>query len=259
MRKTAIYRKYFGRLLRSLGLSSRTTFPRIVTIRTFVPEGCQFEVTTPVEAFRVERYGNEEKFTRLVLEELQPADILYDIGACVGLVTVHAAKKGAYVIAFEPDPSYRLRLETNLRLNKLTNVQIVAWAVSDMQGEVLLFTEGVEGRSPSLREAGKRGSVRVCTDTIDNAIARREIPIPTVVKMDIEGAETLALRGMRSLLASERAPRVLFLELHPDFLPAFDSCFAEVHSFLESFGYHEEYKDVRDAQVHCIYRRRVRN
>jgi len=250
--------KFFHRFLRTLGFSRESSLPRIVTIRTFVPEGCRFEITIPVEAFRVEQYGNEEEFTRLILEELREKDVLYDIGACVGLVTVHAAKKCVHVVAFEPDPGYRSRLETNVRLNSLDNVQIIGWAVSDVQGMVTLFTDGVEGLSPSLREVGKRGSVRVRSDTIDNALGRGEIPVPDVLKMDIEGAEILALRGMRNLLASERAPRAFFLELHPDYLPAFDSCPAEVLSFLESFGYREVYKDVRDAQVHYIYQKRVR-
>lgn len=211
----------------------------------------------PIEAFRVEQYGNEEEFTRLILEELQPADVLYDIGACVGLVTVHAARKVARVIAFEPDPSYRSRLETNVQLNSLHNVQIVKWAVADTQGEAELFTDGVEGWSPSFLEVGKHGSIKVRTNTIDKAIKRGEIPWPDVVKIDIEGAEVLALRGMRRLFSSERAPRSVFVEIHPDYLPAFGSCTAEVESYLDSFRYRKEYQDVRGAQVHCIYRKQT--
>lgn len=212
-----------------------------------------------MEAFRVEQYGNEEKFTQLILRELLPSDVLYDIGACVGLVTVHAASKGARVVAFEPDPSYRSRLEYNLRLNKLTDVQIVEWAVSDTQGEAMLFTDGVEGWSPSFLKVGKHGSLKVHTDTIDRAIERRQIPEPDVVKLDIEGAEILALRGMRKLLGSERAPQTFFIEIHPDYLPSFDSCSAEVQSLLESFGYRKEYSDTRAAEIHCIYRRQAGN
>lgn len=252
------HRRVLDRFLRILGIDSNTTLRRTVNLRTFIPGGCRFEITTPIEAFRVEQYGNEEEFTRLLLEEVQPADVLYDIGACVGLVTVHAARKGAHVVAFEPDRDYRSRLVTNLRLNGLTDVQVVEWAVSDTGGEATLFTDGVQGRSPSLREIGERGSVNVCTDSIDNAIERGEIPEPDVVKMDIEGAEVLALYGMRDMLASKRAPRVFFIEIHPGFLPAFDSSSEEIQSILESFGYYEEQRMVRDAQVHCVYRKKER-
>jgi FkbM family methyltransferase len=190
----------------------------------------------------VEGFGGEKEFVRLILGELRPSDVLYDIGACVGLVTVHAARKGICTVAFEPDPSYRLRLEKNLRLNKLNDVKILEWAVSDRQGEATLFTDGVEGLSPSLVEIGKRGSVKIRTDTIDNALERGDIRVPDVLKIDIEGAETLALRGMGRLLGSDKAPRTIFIETHPDFLPGFGSSELEVISLLCSFGYRKSFK-----------------
>lgn len=93
------YRRFFSYLLRALGVRNKTSLLRIVTIRTFIPKGCRFEITVPMEAFRVQQYGDEEKFTRLVLEELRPTDVLYDVGACVGLVTVHAARKDGRVVS----------------------------------------------------------------------------------------------------------------------------------------------------------------
>lgn len=249
------YYRLLCRLLRALSLRKKASLPRIVALWTFVPAGCRFEVTTPTEAFRVEQYGDEEEFTRLILEELRDTDVLYDIGACVGLVTVHAAKKCAHVIAFEPDPSYRSRLNTNIRLNSLDNVQVIDWAVSDLQGMVTLFTDGVEGISPSLREVGKRDSVRVRSDTIDNALERGEILVPDVLKMDIEGAEILALRGMQELLSSDASPRTLFIEIHPDFLQQYDASAEEVEGLLKTFGYRQDYRAQRANQVHCIFRR----
>jgi len=99
---------------------------------------------------------------------------------------------------------------------------VMDWAVSNQRGIATLYTDGVEGNSPSLDQVGERGSVLVNTDSIDNAISESVLPLPTVVKMDIEGAEILAIQGMKKLLSSQDAPRCLFIELHPDFLPGFN-------------------------------------
>ena len=111
------YHGFFRYFKRVLGMKNNDFVPRKVTIRNFIQTGCIFEIISPIESFRIEQYGNEEDFTRLILEELTENDIFYDIGASVGLVSIHAAKKCKYVFAFEPDPSIRSRLERNMLLN----------------------------------------------------------------------------------------------------------------------------------------------
>ena len=229
--------------------------PRIVTLRAFVPEGCRFEISTPVEIFRVEKFGGEKEFTEMILSELMPSDILFDIGTCVGMVAVHAARKGVRVVAFEPDPGYRQRLATNLRLNAIESVQVIDWAVSDTPGEATLYTDGAGGKSASLRKTGERGSTVVRTESLDHAIERGELPRPTVMKIDIEGAEILALKGMKTLLQSDLAPRTVFIETHPEFLPHFGSSESEVLTLLDSWGYVRTYKSPRAGQSHYVYKR----
>jgi len=231
---------------------------RITTLRALDPTGCRFEITNRVEAFRVERFGGEEEFVRQILGAVGPGDVLFDVGACVGLISIHAAKKGARVVSFEPDPGYAARLKTNLALNDIS-VQHVNWAVSDRDGEATLFTDGAGGASPSLRDLGLKGQVTVPTRAIDSALAAGEIPFPDVVKMDIEGAEALALRGMRELLKSPQAPRVIFLELHPQFLPAFGSSSDEVLTLLRDSGYVTEHEARRQEQQHFAFRRRAQS
>lgn len=230
-------------------------FPRVVKLNGLIPSGCLFEVSTPVEVFRVEKYGAEKEFTAGILAELKQTDTFFDIGASVGLVSVHAGKKGVSTFAFEPDPQVRERLHINLKLNRLTNVQTVAWAVSDSAAEVTLFTDGVDGRSPSLREVGQRGGTTVVTDSIDNAIQRKELPLPDVIKIDIEGAEALALPGMKETLTSDNSPRVVFIELHPEFLPDFGATSDEVVTIIESYGYAMDEGKQRADQIHCIFRK----
>ncbi len=231
-------------------------YPYRITLSNYIEQGCKFEVTTPMEEGRVCGIGDEEDFLRLFMEKIQPSDVFFDIGSCVGLYALHAALSGAKVIAFEPDPYFRKRLITNISLNKLQgSIQIMDYAVSDKKGKAVLYTDGVEGRSPSLCLIGERGSVIVNTNSIDNAIAEGILPMPTFMKMDIEGAEILALHGMKQLLSSKDAPRYLFIELHPDFLKIFLSSVEECVTIIESFGYVVEYNTPRADQLHFIYRK----
>lgn len=231
-------------------------YPQRITLTTFVPTGCQFEVTSLSELVRVRNLASEEEFIRLLLEEIRPGDICFDIGSCIGMHALHAALCGAKVVAFEPDQSYRRRLKRNIAINKLAkSIKVVGWAVSDQKGTATLYTDGVKGHSPSLHLAGQRGAIRVPTDTIDNALMAGQLPTPTLVKMDIEGAEMLALRGMRRLLGSSHAPRALFLELHPTLLPAAGSSVDACMDLLTSAGYKQDYAHCRNDQFHYIYRK----
>src|SRR5213593_4546701 len=100
-------------------------YPRLTRVNAILPSGCVFKIASDCERYRVEKLGGEEEFTRLMLAEIAPGEVFYDIGACVGVVSVHASKRGARVIAFEPDPTFRDRIIENLRLNELNTVTVI--------------------------------------------------------------------------------------------------------------------------------------
>lgn len=221
-----------------------------------------FEAFCPVEKFRIAEYGGEKFFLDHFVRALTRDDIVFDIGASVGLMTIHSAvsvDKGK-VVAFEPDPETFNRLKHNVELNHLSNVAYAPWATSDVQGEVALFSDGASGFAPSLRKQTNRpgapaGQIIIPTKTLDTAILNGEIPLPTVLKIDIEGAEILCLRGALKLLRGElgKKPRLIFLELHPVFLPDFNSNADEVHDLILNQGYQVVWEKKRDDQVHYCY------
>jgi FkbM family methyltransferase len=139
-------------------------------------------------------------------------------------------------------------------LNGVTNITVFPLAVSDRSSEVSLFTDGVDGRSPSLANLGQRDAVLVPCESLDHMLAAGRIDPPNVIKMDIEGAEFLALSGARTLLESENRPRAIFLEVHPHYLVKFGHTITELEQFLINCGYREEKRRVRDIQYHVILR-----
>jgi FkbM family methyltransferase len=149
---------------------------------------------------------------RLVSRLLERGGDFVDVGAHVGLYTVSAARalRGrGRVLAFEPNPSARVRLEENVALNACSNVVVDSAAVADEAGYATLHVprEGDTSWS-TLDEARVADSafVDVETTTLDAEVERRALR-PAVVKIDVEGCEVEVVRGARRVL--RRRPALL--------------------------------------------------
>lgn len=141
--------------------------------------------------------------------ELRPGDVVYDVGANVGYYTLIASRQvGALgtVVACEPVPRNLDYLRAHLHRNGCTNTAVVAAAVSDAVGTESFAVD----EHPAMGHLASVGELVVDTLTID-ALADGHPP-PDVIKMDIEGAEYLALSGASRTLAEFR-PRI-FLATH---------------------------------------------
>ncbi len=213
----------------------------------------KFYCTSRIEAFRTLKYGNEASSLGAFLFLLKEDDIIWDIGASVGLFSIHAAQHVNKIIAFEPDPEIYNRFRENVQLNQLEEkISSQAIAIGEEDGTMELRSDGIEGMSPSLNNLNRHTkSVKVQVQTIDTLI--EELPQkPTVIKMDIEGAEIYALRGGNRFLNSNEKPRLLFIEAHPEFLPAFNSSVEEIITILNNYSYRILSTQKRDNQIHLI-------
>jgi FkbM family methyltransferase len=124
-----------------------------------------------------------------------------------------------HVLAFEPDPRNRALLEENLRLGGIADRAIaVPFALGDKDAtvEFLADTESTQqGHIAGIRNAdGTSHAPRLSVEerTIDSLVASGEYPAPDFIKIDVEGAEAMVLRGARQTLR-DHAP-VLAIELH---------------------------------------------
>jgi FkbM family methyltransferase len=161
---------------------------------------------------------------RLVRE----GDVVWDVGANIGLYTRFMAQAfgAGRVVSFEPMGENRRLLERNVALGRLGDRSIVLpYALSDAEGEADLQVDVVQSGSAALdsvtggraSEAHEHYGIPARTERValrrgDALIASGEAPAPDVVKVDIEGAEAMFLRGLGGVLA-ERRPRVA-IELH---------------------------------------------
>ena len=172
--------------------------------------------------FEIASTGDYEPVTRAAcVAALHVGMTFLDIGAHVGLFTVPAAMAvGAEgrVIAFEPDPDNRRLLERNVARHGLEHVQIINAAVADRGGEITLKRSPFNTGDHRIDTRSSARGVQVPMVAMDDWLSEHQVK-PDVIKMDVQGAEPLVLRGMRLLLKGD-SPLQLFLEFAPAMLRA---------------------------------------
>lgn len=213
----------------------------------------KFLCENETEYSRTVGYGGEKVPLAAFLFLLQPDDVVWDVGASVGLFAIHSAGVSRAVLAFEPDPATFSRLRLNVEINGLSE-RIISYqlALGSKRGEVQLWSDGLDGNAPSIADLGRhRHSTIIRIDTIDNLIVKG-LPVPSVLKIDIEGAELLALEGSSKLLRSKHRPRLLFIEVHPGFLSRYHSRYNSVERMLQKLRYRIIGTRTRNEQYHLI-------
>jgi FkbM family methyltransferase len=148
---------------------------------------------------------------------LRPGDVFLDIGANIGCYSLAAAAKVGLegkVIAFEPVAHVFKNLQFNFELNRLNQAKAEKLAIYDREGSVTMHVAGREnlGMSSMLRHDAENGQTEeVITSTLDGYLAENGIEGVDLIKLDIEGAELAALKGMCNTLTNLRP--VLIIEI----------------------------------------------
>jgi FkbM family methyltransferase len=154
----------------------------------------------------------ERTIVEWLCSELSPTDVFWDVGANIGAITLVAARRCARVVAFEPEPTTMAKLRNNVHVNGLNNVRLEPIALSDQDGDVML-TLGPEcnsGMNSIALRRTDRPSISVKTTTADAFLSAIASDAPTVMKIDVEGAEARVLRGAPKLLTCPRLRAIMF-------------------------------------------------
>jgi len=165
-----------------------------------------FGVSSSVELKRVRSKG--QVFTLSELESrLKLGDVYYDIGANIGIFTLPAAKivgcEGR-VVAFEAAPANYSRLMDNLERNDLSNVTVFGLGLASETATASLYrpTDRLGEGGHSLVPLPQRGAgvSNILVARLDDLVKLWNLPMPNLIKIDVEDAEVEVLRGMPELL-----------------------------------------------------------
>lgn len=165
--------------------------------------------------------------------------VVIDLGANVGYYTLLASEKvgeAGRVFAFEPDPLCYGLLEKNVAINRCVNVVTVNKAVSDRSGNGSLFLGAKNKGGHSLCASEEVGrSIRIVMTSLDDYFRDQDLCIH-LIKMDIQGAELAALRGMRRILETSEDLAIV-VEFWPAGISRFGDAPADFIRMLLAYGF----------------------
>lgn len=166
------------------------------------------------------------------LFSFRPGRVVYDIGSQQGIYACSAARavgSEGRVVCAEPSPENHALLAKNVALNGLTNVTLVAAAVSDHSGFAELYQSVYNTGAHSLMPlAGGAVAAKVRLLTLDELCAEAGRD-PDLLKIDVEGSVLAVLRGGRAVLARAKPAIVLEIDRPEDL--------AEIEALLKPLGY----------------------
>lgn len=182
------------------------------------------------------------EIAQFISQTLRPGMTCWDIGAHIGefsLVAARAVAPHGRVEAFEPQPDLCRLIEQSARRNSLSNIYVHSEAISDTATTATLTLEvepSVAHLAASAQPEG-HGSLAVQTITLDSFYAASRVA-PDLVKIDVEGAERLVLRGAQSVidLPCESAPSWV-IEFLPHNCARFSYDARELLEIFTSRGY----------------------
>lgn len=155
---------------------------------------------------------SEEQFGQMLIEAARPRDVVWDVGANVGLYTTKLLERvgeSGVVCAFEPAPDNLMPLRA--AVTGYANVHIFAHALGDQLGQVEFSVSGTTGQIVGTANAAN--TITVAMVTGDSIVAEHPHLVPCVMKIDTEGAEFAVLSGLATTLADRRL-RSIFVEVH---------------------------------------------
>ena len=146
---------------------------------------------------------------------LKPSDVLWDVGANIGLISFSLLRHepSLRVVAFEPSPFTYAQLHLNNELQP-GKIQLCSLALSDRDGAGVFSVKINRNSGMSTLRRDSRFSydcdIQVLCARADLLVKDGMVPAPNVMKIDVEGAELAVLLGMGTLLDSTSLRCIVF-------------------------------------------------
>ena len=227
--------KYFLKAANSLGIANRVYKKRL--LHNF------YMLLNPTEHIqqRLFWYGYYEKELGELLKKIvSPGDVFLDLGANIGYFSLLVASNSpsTKIISFEPVKDLFQNMNDNISLNNIKNISTINAAVGEINGEKELFVSASDNLGmSSFRQpenySGKKEKIKVVT--IDDWYKTSGLSKIDIIKLDIEGSELAALKGMKEVLQTQKP--VLIVEINPETLSMFNLQPSDIYVYLNQFNF----------------------
>lgn len=191
----------------------------------------------------------EPDVTQIMLRTIKPGDFVLDIGANIGFFTILMAKlvgPAGRVWAFECNPAVVEKLRANIVKNKLENVSVYEQPLWSKNEPVQFWVNRDSSGGSALWDPGRcaeniksRAEPHVMTKqgvTLDSLMKNQE-RAPSLIKIDIEGAEPAVMHGAQALLERTDYPTMIISELNPFGMKQMGDTTESYRDFMFDRGY----------------------
>ena len=227
--------KGIDRLLRALHNPDRRQADFFRTVASAYPEGPRYHLESKwFTEWTTWFYGSQDRpIHRWIVKNARPDWVAFDVGMNFGYFMCLLASICKDVHGFEPVGWLAARSRANVELNAFANATINELALSDHSGKAMLNLPAPDhcnwGTSSLVHKSSSETEVvEVPLETLDGYCAARGITRLDFIKIDVEGAEHLVIRGAEKTMQSLR-PTIIF-EYNVESGP-------EAYSLLEKLGY----------------------
>ena len=251
---------------------ARWVFWIIYRLRRFLQIRGRFRLKEVTLYFNPKNPIEYERYTSLLTKEpgtidwidnqLKHGDVFIDIGANVGVFGIYAAatKSGVRVFSFEPQKATFATLLENIALNHQIDChQATSIALSNHSNlHYLNYSGQVSGKSGSQIETTsppKKLSELVMTQSFDQLLDSGKLPLPNLIKIDVDGLEYDILKGMKKTLTTSNPKPSLQVEINPGEEARIDMLmeefgYVEQSTHLTPFGERQHEKGIALSQIH---------
>jgi len=228
--KNLLLRKFFRKILKKLFREG-----------VFIYLGNKYKVKIIPDFIGYVNFGGKHNIGwNDCIDSLNGDETFFDIGAHIGLYTLPAAIKlsKGKVYAFEPATINYKILTKHIKMNSLVNVEAKNLLVGDLDKNVKFF-EQTTSVSP------KNSIVMIDKISHYNTIYKKQVSldnhfkdlsvIPDIIKIDVEGAEVLVIKGAKKLITKSK-PKI-YLSIHPGRINEMGQSIEELLELIDNLNY----------------------
>jgi FkbM family methyltransferase len=241
----------FGKILVNVKFSFYKLYSKIFSKKRVRLKSSHFYITTSTEneVHRAFTFHEKEPETLQWIDSFSSFDlgkddlVFFDVGANIGIYSLYMASRysNSKVFAFEPDSQSFGSLCKNIYINNL-KIQPYPFAISDKSGIgiVQLSTMNAGAGACALGEEYRfatamaenifKQGVFFCS--LDELFLKYQLPIPTFIKIDVDGIESTILHGSKEILGSSKCKGLLVEFQYKD-----ESNLNEMMDYLKLFGF----------------------
>jgi FkbM family methyltransferase len=202
--------------------TTRRDLKRLGRVRHVTRDGRTYSFVCPnrLVSWRVATFLTKEPETLEWIDTFQPGDVLFDVGANIGLYSIYAASRSVRVLAFEPESQNYALIHQNIFLNHLADkVTCLAVALADREGVDAIYVSrfragesmhnfgaALDWQQRPFTPSFQQGSIAF---SLDGFLTFQPEPFPTHIKVDVDGIEAKVIRGAARTLRDERLRSLL--------------------------------------------------